>query len=369
MSMAAGSLLTISPSHLLTKTIGKKATQNKIIVLGFDGIDPHLLQVWMEEGKLPAFQHLWKSGGFKALRTSCPPQSPVAWSNFITGMNPGGHGIYDFIHRNPENYIPIFSGSKTSEAGKKLSINGFEFPLSSGEVELCRKGRAFWQILEDYDIPSTVFKIPSNYPPAPTKQRTLSGMGTPDILGTYGICNFYTTESAQTDPDIGGARVHEVYVIGNQVHAKIPGPANPFKKDHPDSYVDFQVYIDPENPVAKIKVQDQEFILKEGKAGKVFDKNDLPIGARLHFKIFKNRVGPPWREGIIEFYFNEDGEPSIDYYSGYLNYLVDRGAIKTGKGRVMIGDDSYRSRKVSGKYYQSEFVEKMLDEHPELKEV
>jgi recombination protein RecA len=112
-----------------------------------------------------------------------------------------------------------------------------------------------------------------------------------------------------------------------------------------------------------------EFILKEGKAGKVFDKNGLPIGARLHFKIFKNRVGPPWREGFIEFYFNEDGEPSIDYYSGYLNYLADRDAIKVGKGRVLVGDDSYRSRKISGKYYQSEFVDKMMEEHPELLKV
>ncbi len=264
MSLAAGSLLTLSPSHILTKTIGKKATQNKIIILGFDGIDPRLLRGWIEQGKLPAFQRLWESGDFKSLRTSCPPQSPVAWSNFITGMNPGGHGIFDFVHRDPKTYIPIFSASETTEATKKITINGYEFPLSSGEVHLLRKGRAFWQILEDYDIPSTIFKIPSNYPPAPTKQRTLSGMGTPDILGTYGICNFYTTRSAEVDQDIGGARVHEVYVIGNQVHAKLPGPANPFKKDHPETYIDFVVFLDPENPVAKIKIQNHEFILKEG---------------------------------------------------------------------------------------------------------
>lgn len=264
LGIAASSLLTLSPANVLTKTIGKKATQKKIIILGFDGIDPQLLKVWMEQGRLPAFRRLWESGDFKSLRTSIPPQSPVAWSNFITGMNPGGHGIYDFIHRDPDTYIPIFSASKTSESRKKISINGYEFPLSGGDVQLLRRGRAFWQILEDYDIPCTVFKIPSNYPPADTKQRTLSGMGTPDILGTYGICNFYTTESSEIDPDIGGARVHEVYVIGNQVHAKLPGPDNPFKKEHPESYVDFSVYIDPVNPVAKIKIQDHEFILKQG---------------------------------------------------------------------------------------------------------
>ena len=268
LGLAAGSLLTLSPSNILSKTLGKKATRKKIIILGFDGIDPQLLKNWMEQGKLPAFRRLWESGDFKPLRTSIPPQSPVAWSNFITGMNPGGHCIYDFIHRDPDTYIPIFSASKTSGSNKKISIGGYEFPLSGGDVKLLRMGKAFWQILEDYDIPCTVFKIPSNYPPADTKQRTLSGMGTPDILGTYGICNFYTTKPSEIDPDIGGARVHEVYVIGNQVHAKLPGPDNAFKKEHPESYIDFTVYIDPMNPVAKIKIQNHEFILKQGEWSK-----------------------------------------------------------------------------------------------------
>ena len=71
----------------------------KVIVIGFDGMDPQLLSKYMSEKRLPNFSKLAESGDFKNLGTSNPPQSPVAWSNFITGMNPGGHGIYDFIHR------------------------------------------------------------------------------------------------------------------------------------------------------------------------------------------------------------------------------------------------------------------------------
>ncbi len=305
LGLAAGSLLTLSPSNILSKTLGKKATQKKIIILGFDGIDPHLLKSWMEQGKLPAFRRLWESGDFKPLRTSIPPQSPVAWSNFITGMNPGGHGIYDFIHRDPDTYIPIFSASKTSESNKTISIGGYEFPLSGGDVQLLRRGRAYWQILEDYDIPCTVFKVPSNYPPADTKQRTLSGMGTPDILGTYGICNFYTTQSSEIDPDIGGARVHEVYVIGNQVHAKIPGPDNSFKKEHPESYIDFTVYIDPVNPVAKIKIQNQEFILKEG---------EWSDWKRIHF----NMIPTQSVKGICHFFLKQI-RPEFKLYVSPVN--------------------------------------------------
>lgn len=263
--LSAGSLLALgSSSDLVTKVFGKTETPKKVIVLGLDGMDAHLLEVWMNQGKLPNFQLLRSKGSFLPLRSSIPAQSPVAWSNFIAGTDPGGHGIFDFLHRDPERYFPEFSASQTEEAKKTISIGNLVLPLSGGEVKNLRKGKAFWQILEDYDIPATIFKMPSNYPPVATKQRTISGMGTPDILGSNGICNYYTTESTKINEDIGGARVHPVTVINNKVEDKLPGPVNTFKKDRPYSTIDFKVFIDPANPVAKIVIQDHEFILKEG---------------------------------------------------------------------------------------------------------
>lgn len=271
LGIASGSLLALGGnSDFITKVFGKREGPTKVIILGLDGMDPHLLEVFLGQGKLPHFKRLRDEGDFKTLRTSIPPQSPVAWSNFITGTNPGGHAIFDFIHRYPENYIPYLSTSETHEAKKTIKIGNYVFPVSGGEVKLLRKGRAFWQILEDYDIPATIFKMPSNFPPAKTKQRTLSGMGTPDILGTYGIFNYFTTESAELKEDIGGGRIHEVYVSENKVKdrdsglPKIPGPKNSFKKDRPESSIDFEVFLDPINPVAKIVIQNHEFILKEG---------------------------------------------------------------------------------------------------------
>ena len=243
---------------------GRRDTSQKILILGFDGVDPHLLETFIRQGKLPAFAKLWQEGDFKPLGTSIPPQSPVAWSNFITGTDPGGHAIFDFIHRDPQQYLPTFSASKTEEAKRTLNLGNLVLPLSGGEVTLLRQGKAFWQYLEEYDIPATVFKIPSNYPPAPSKQRTISGMGTPDILGTYGIFNFYTTTAAEVQKDIGGGRIHNVYIIGNQVEAKLPGPINSFKKDRPETFVNFKVYIDPVHPVVKISLPGEEFILQEG---------------------------------------------------------------------------------------------------------
>ncbi|UCC38455.1 MAG: alkaline phosphatase family protein [Candidatus Aminicenantes bacterium] len=265
LGLSAGSLLALgNNSGLVKKVFGKTNTPKKVLVLGFDGVDAHLLEVWMNQGKLPNFQRLRSTGSFLPLRSSIPAQSPVAWSNFITGTDPGGHGIFDFLHRDPESYFPEFSASRTEEAKKTISIGDLVLPLSGGDIKNLRKGKAFWQILEDYDIPASIFKMPANYPPVPTKQRSLSGWGTPDILGTNGICHYYTTESTRINEDIGGARVLPITVNDNKVEAKLPGPINTFKKDRPDSTIDFKVFIDPVNPLAKIVIQDQEFILKEG---------------------------------------------------------------------------------------------------------
>jgi len=131
LGLTASSLLALGQgSDILTKTLGKTGTPKKVIILGLDGMDPHLLSIWMKEGKLPHFQQLWREGDFRPLRTSIPPQSPVAWSNFITGTNPGGHAIFDFIHRDPENYIPIFSAVVTPSLISSIEIQRIIFPFS-----------------------------------------------------------------------------------------------------------------------------------------------------------------------------------------------------------------------------------------------
>ena len=243
---------------------GKSSLSKKILVIGFDGMDPKILTRLMEEGKVPSFEKLSKMGDFLPLTSSIPPQSPVAWSNFITGMNPGGHGIYDFMHREPDTYLPFLSTSRTEPPKRTLKLGSWVLPLSGGKAELLRRGRAFWQVLEEYDIPATIFRVPSNFPPAESKQRTISGMGTPDILGTYGTFSFYTERPDELRGEITGGAVFPVEVVDNVVRAQLVGPPNTFKEDNPTAVVDFTVYIDPENRVAKVVVKDEEVLLKEG---------------------------------------------------------------------------------------------------------
>ena len=269
-ALAAGSL---------TSRVGAQS-DHRVIVLGIDGMDYRLLRQFIDEGRLPHFKQLASTGSFSALETTMPPLSPVAWSTFITGMDPGGHGIYDFLHRDPLTAEPLESIYQVAPPGRSLSLGSWVFPLSGGGVEAQRKGVAFWELLEDAGVETTVFRIPVNFPPVESSGRSFSGMGTPDVLGTHGTFSFYTDYPPDNMSDLTGGVVHLVDVLSDHVHGQLMGPPNTFRRlprsdgrlraesdveyVNPDLAVDFDVYLDPEAGAAKFVVQDTEFVLNEG---------------------------------------------------------------------------------------------------------
>jgi len=78
----------------------------RVVILGMDGLDPRLVKQWMDAGKLPNMSQLAGHGCFSPLQTTIPPESPVAWATFETGVNPGAHGVFDFLNRDPKTYAP-----------------------------------------------------------------------------------------------------------------------------------------------------------------------------------------------------------------------------------------------------------------------
>src|SRR4051812_16212681 len=78
----------------------------KVIILGFDGLEPTLVESLLAADMLPNLAALRDRGGFARVATTAPAQTPVAWSSFATGTNPGGHGIFDFLRRDPATYRP-----------------------------------------------------------------------------------------------------------------------------------------------------------------------------------------------------------------------------------------------------------------------
>jgi predicted AlkP superfamily phosphohydrolase/phosphomutase len=236
----------------------------KVIVLGVDGMDPQLVRRYMEEGKLPNLSRLAATGSFCELGTSVPPQSPVAWSSLITGLDPGGHGIFDFIHRDPATLIPYLSTSRVEPSRYSLPLGPWIIPLSGGKVELLRRGKAFWQILDDHGIPATIFRIPANFPPVPSKARTFAGMGTPDISGAYGTFSFFTDDPAARTTAVNGGNIYRVSPEGGHVKAALEGPPDSLRRDHRRAAIGFSVWIDPDHPAARIDIQGRELLLRQG---------------------------------------------------------------------------------------------------------
>jgi predicted AlkP superfamily phosphohydrolase/phosphomutase len=238
--------------------------RHKLIILGIDGMDPQLLRHFIQEGKMPNFATLSAQGSFRELTTSIPPQSPVAWSNLITGMDAGGHGIFDFIHRDPKTLQLYFSTSRVEGPKHSVHLGKWVIPLGGGSAEQLRKGQAFWEILDQRGVPNTIFRIPANFPPVSAKGQTLSGMGTPDLRGTYGTFSFYTDDPTAVVGAVEGGLIVPVQVDNSRVTANLIGPDNSFRKDSPPATEPFTVAVDPLEAVAKIGVQGQEFVLREG---------------------------------------------------------------------------------------------------------
>ena len=144
--LLAGLLLTVL---LMVSCNQETPRTQRLIILGFDGMDPVLARKWMDDGSLPNFRKLATMGEFHALPTSNPPQSPVAWSDFATGTGPGEHGIYDFLRRDPKTYLPDFSISRVIPPQSFLPLFGMELPLEDGEIINRRIGTPFWSAVEE----------------------------------------------------------------------------------------------------------------------------------------------------------------------------------------------------------------------------
>jgi len=299
--ISTGAVLAVSPFMNFAKD---KPLAKKILVLGFDGMDPGIVKRLMGQGQLPNMQRLSGQGVFTMMDSTIPPQSPVAWGSFISGADPGVFGIFDFIHRNPDNYTPFFSQSEIQPSSMLVKLGQYQIPLKPGKVVLKREGRAFWDYMEDRGIPATVLKLPTNYPPSASSQRTLSGMGTPDIQGTYGIYSLYTSDENESQSDRTPNNVYYAYIDENNImEGQIEGPKNYLIKEGENVVVPFKVYVDNRHKTARIDIQGQEILIAE---------KEYSDWVEIKFSLISNLASIT---GMVKFYLMEMGEKFRLYIS------------------------------------------------------
>lgn len=131
----------------------------KLLVIGLDGATWEVINPLLEQGKLPNLARLMKDGSHGHLKSTIPPFSPPAWASFMTGMNPGKHGIFGFVNFNPQSYSQIDSRLVTSS------------PLV---------GRTIFDILSQFDYRLAVISVPITYPAWPINGFMVSGEPCPD---------------------------------------------------------------------------------------------------------------------------------------------------------------------------------------------
>ena len=248
---------------LVLASCGKDAPRvdQRLIIVGFDGMDPLLAQQWMDDGSLPNFRKLAAMGEFRPLPTSNPPQSPVAWSDFATGTGPGEHGIYDFLRRDSETLLPAFSISKSIPPQDFLSLFGMELPLDSGEIINRRIGTPFWSAVEEQGGRSTVLRVPVTFPPDPI-HRMMAGMGVPDLLGTQGTYTIYSTRPTAGSEASSSRSVRMRPDRDGHIETMLEGPAHPLKPQAPA--LSAELVLDPKGEKVWVRLGDSDIQLAAG---------------------------------------------------------------------------------------------------------
>ncbi|MDE2925544.1 MAG: alkaline phosphatase family protein [Acidobacteriota bacterium] len=233
----------------------------KVVVLGFDGVDPDLVDQWIEE--LPTIRRLGEQGTLSTLGTTNPPESPVAWASFATGLNPGRHGIFDFLRRDPATYMPDIGLVKVEKPRFLFKT----IPIRGARVTNNRKGVPYWEQLDRGGIVTANLRLPLEFPPRSLDHgTTLSGLGVPDVRGTWGTYFYLSTDVSRwdlQDTEFGG-RVIRLEGEDGRFQALIDGPADPREEELVRLTIPLSVELDPQSTALTIRLQDQEEEVDEG---------------------------------------------------------------------------------------------------------
>ena len=224
--------------YSVTLTLGyfSGSEHPRFVLLGMDGLDPEIVKPMMKNGELPNFKRLSKRGSFDSLDVPNPPISPTSWASFITGSNPGRHGILGFIGRDPKSYAPeLFTSVQPAKTFLNLPANldlpgAFKLPVFPPKTVSQRQATPFWEMTSKAGVRTNVIRVPVTFPPETLNGKMLSGLGTPDLRGTQGSYSFWQEQAIQT-ADTSAGEIRRVRFFYDQAESVIVGPDNTLLDD------------------------------------------------------------------------------------------------------------------------------------------
>jgi predicted AlkP superfamily phosphohydrolase/phosphomutase len=290
------------------------SAQQKVIVLGFDGVDARYTEQFMNEGKLPNLAKLRAAGSYRPILPPIPAQTPVSWSTFSTGIDPGRTGIFDFLRRDPKNYMPVFAsfeeiqepllfGSKNPLVfgggmfalflviaavlfffGRKIgglvllgagllfggaiyAVVDRYIPDARPGVINRRQGIPFWDAAAQAGKKATIVHVPVTFPATDFDEgHMLSGLGVPDMSGRIGKPFYFTSELDFKRGDSNEFSIEVVQLEDNKgvINTKIQGPPNRLFGDPPFITIPMTVTVADDRKSITIDVSGQKIPLKPG---------------------------------------------------------------------------------------------------------
>jgi predicted AlkP superfamily phosphohydrolase/phosphomutase len=292
---------------LITPACERKATRpvtHQVVVLGFDGMSPILAEKWMQEGKLPNFARLAQTGTFTKLGTTNPPESPVAWAAFATGLNPGATGIYDFLARDPQTYLPRIA----LVAKEKPKFLFGLIPIKGPKVTNERHGTPFYEAVADSGYKTTVLRMPLEFPPTPVPGgKLMAGLGVPDARGTWGTFFYFASNLAeeQAGNTTFGGELVRLEMNGRSAKSEISGPVDPTTDEYKRISIPVNFQVSQDGKSVTIQLDGQTETVASGHWSNWF-KEKFPINMFLSL------------HAISRFYILETS-PDLRIYMSPLN--------------------------------------------------
>jgi predicted AlkP superfamily phosphohydrolase/phosphomutase len=229
------------------------------LILGFDSCDPGIFERLASQGKLPNLARYAEAGKYARFTVSDPPQTEVSWTSIATGLDPGGHGIFDFVHRDPVSYTPFVSLLPTQRSALGLQ---FVPPV---------KARTIFEEATRMGYPATSLWWPATFPARPEiPVRTIPGLGTPDLLGRLGVGALYTNDPARANVK-QKTPVKILKSAGKDRYSSVvEGPAIKKGEGAQSSLADLRLDLDGEHN-AVLSIGSQAIPLKEGEWSPIFE--------------------------------------------------------------------------------------------------
>jgi predicted AlkP superfamily phosphohydrolase/phosphomutase len=231
---------------------GKKF--ERTLLIGIDGLDPKVVDKLRADNLLPNLERIIASGGFKPFAVPNPAQSPVVWSSLATGKNPGQHGVFDFIGRDAERYLP--SLALLSRDG-----DGYRYPI---------RAKAWWDYTTQHEVKTTLMRWPMTFPPAHVHGNVLPGLGVPDVRGNLGLYSYFTDAAPEPGAD-GASKVTVVTVDDGIIEAKLIGPRQKGVTGAKDLSVPFKVDVNEDGQGAVLELEGKRIAIASGDWSELLD--------------------------------------------------------------------------------------------------